>query len=138
MTRASSIAGAGCGLLALLSLCFVTGVVPYLRAGAARDAAHGFLEDLRGGAWQQALQRMGPGYQAAHDATRLANEVGRLPALHTHHGATFYSHDIDEGSITLDGLLHGDDGDTPVSVSLSQSGEYWYVDLLAVAGQPLR
>lgn len=137
MSRAARIAGVGCGALSLVTMC-ATSIACYAIVPApARDAAQGFLADVRASSWQSALQRTSAEYQRGHDAARLQQEVQRLPHLAQHTSATFLNATIDGETAVLDGTLATPDGDVPVGVELSEIEGYWYVDQLVVQGVPL-
>jgi uncharacterized protein YhdP len=137
MSRATRLAGLGCGLLSPLAMC-ATSITCYAIVPApARDAAQGFLADVRGASWQSALQRTSAEYQSHHDAARLAREVERIPRLAQHTGATFMNATVEEESAVLDGTLSTPDGEVPVGVELREVDGYWYVEHLVVQGVPL-
>lgn len=137
MSRASRVAGVGCGLLALLTMC-VTSFACYAIAPApARDAAHGFLADVRSSSWQSALQRTSADYQSHHDAARLEREVGRIPALAQHTSVTFMNATLEDDTAVLDGTLRTADAEVPIGVELREIEGYWYVEQLVVQGAPL-
>ncbi|MDQ3034611.1 MAG: hypothetical protein M3Y87_19535 [Myxococcota bacterium] len=103
----------------------------------ARDAAQGFLADVRDASWQSALQRTSAEYQSAHDAARLEAEVQRIPRLAQHTSATFVNATVDGETAVLDGTLSSPDGEVPVGVELREIDGYWYVEQLVVQGVPL-
>lgn len=137
MSRASRYVGMGCGLFLLLGLCttFVScyACVPM----PARDAAQGFLADVRGRDYASALQRTSAAYQRTHDAAALERSIARLPRLAGHTGATFWNASFEDARATLDGTIATPDGDVPIGVELIEADGYWYVDQVVVQGAPL-
>lgn len=138
MRRVLPIGGVGCGLLCILGLCVITMGVPYVRASGAREAATGFLADLRSANWSSAFQRTGSGYQSGRDATRLQTGVQAISELATHTDVGFSAQDVEGDEVTLEGMLSGPEGSTPIAMELSRVNDYWYVDLVVVRGRPLR
>lgn len=138
MSRTLRWAGLGCGLVALLATC-ATSIACYAIVPApARDAAQGFLADVRASAWQSALQRMGADYQRDHDAAALQRAVEALPRLARHTGATLWNASIDEDEAVLDGALETPDGEVPIAIELERVDGYWYVEMVVVQGATLQ
>lgn len=138
MSRALRLAGLGCGFLALVGTC-ATSVACYAVVPApARDAAQGFLADVRTSAWQSALQRTGAEYQREHDAAALERAVEALPRLARHTGATLWNASLDGDEAVLDGTLTTPDGEVPIALELEQTDGYWYVELVVVQGEALQ
>lgn len=138
MTR---VLGIGCGLLLFGGLCIVGLSIPWLLASVspATDAADGFLTNVRDRAYTDALARMSSDYQSTHSAAQLQTNVEAIDALEQHSFAMLTSdEEHDDGHVTVEGALWGEDGETPVAFELSEVNGYWYVDLVVVAGQPLR
>ena len=137
MNRAGRYVGIGCGLFLLLGLC-TTFVSCYVFVPMpARDAAQGFLGDVRGRDFASALQRTSAEYQSTHDAARLEQSVARLSHLSQHTGATFWNASFEDARATLDGTLATPDGDVPVGIELVETDGYWYVDQVVVRGVAL-
>jgi hypothetical protein len=135
------ILGIGCGFLLFGGLCIVGLSVPWLlaRASPATEAAEGFLSDVHDGSWENARSRMSADYQNAHTSAQLQTNVQNISALANHSFATLSSVEThDDGHVTVEGSLYGDDGESPIAFEVSEVNDYWYVDLVAVAGQPLR
>ncbi|AKF04858.1 hypothetical protein [Sandaracinus amylolyticus] len=137
MSRALRIAGVGCGLLAFVATCATSVACYAVLPAPARDAAQGFLADVRASQWQSAVQRTSAAYQRDHDAARLQREVERLPRLARHTDATFMNATLDGETAVLDGVLVTPDGEVPIAVELEHDAGYWYVDLVVVQGAPL-
>lgn len=138
MTR---ILGIGCGLLLFGGLCIVGLAVPWMlaRVSPATDAAEGFLANVHDRAYAQALARMNADYQSSHSVAELQRNVEAIDALANHSVATIGSVEThDDGHVTVEGSLYGDSGESPIAFELSEVNDYWYVDLVAVAGEPLR
>lgn len=137
MSRATRFAGIGCGLLSFLGMC-ATSIACYAVAPMApRDAAQGFLADVRAASWQSALQRTSSDFQSAHDAGRLERAVARLPRLARHTSATFWNATLEDDTALLDGALATPEGDVPIGVELRELEGYWYVEHVVVQGVPL-
>lgn len=137
MSRASRTAGLGCGFFSLLTMCG-TSIACYAIAPApARDAAHGFLSDVRASSWQSALQRTSAEFQSHHDAAALEREVKRIPPLALHTSVTFMNATLDDDTAVLDGTLRTPDGEVPIGVELREIEGYWYIEQLVVQGDPL-
>lgn len=138
MTR---VLGIGCGFLLFGGLCLAGLAVPWMlaRVSPATEAAEGFLGDVHDGAYSQALARMNADYQSTHSAAQLQANVERIDALAHHSLATIGSIEThDDGHVTVEGSLYGDGGESPIAFELSEVNDYWYVDLVAVGGEPLR
>jgi hypothetical protein len=135
--------GIGCGVLVVLGLC-IGGIVAVIATTALQateapaDAARGFFADLRGNDFDSALRRTGAAYQALHDVNTFRASVAQQPALTTQTDVTFTSRRVDNASATMSGNLSTPSGDIPVTVTLTQAGEHWYVESVTVQGQPLR
>ncbi len=137
MTR---ILGIGCGFLLFGGLCIGGLSIPWVlaRMSPATEAAEGFLSNVHDDAYTEALARMSADYQSSHTALQLQTDVETLPALADHTFAMLTSVEThDDGHVTVEGSLFGDDGESPVAFEISQVNDYWYVDLVAVAGAPL-
>ncbi len=138
MTR---ILGIGCGFLLFGGLCIVGLSVPWLlaRASPATEAAEGFLANVHDRAYSEALARMSADYQSTHTPAQLQQNVESIDTLVDHSVATLTSVEShDDGHVTVEGSLYGDDGETPIAFEISEVNDYWYIELVAVAGQPLR
>jgi hypothetical protein len=134
------ILGIGCGLLLFGGLCIVGLSVPWLlaRASPATEAAEGFLANVHDRAWAEALARMSADYQSTHTSAQLQANVEGIDALANHSVAVLTSVEShDDGHVTVEGSLYGDGGESPIAFEVSEVNEYWYVELVAVAGQPL-
>jgi len=137
VSRGARIVGIGCGLLALVAIgggflaCTILAPMP------AREAAQGFLADVRAANWSAALQRTSASYQREHDAASLARAVASVPSLMHHTSATFVNGSLDEDRANLDGFLSSPEGDAPIAVEAVRADGYWYVDALVVQGVPL-
>lgn len=137
MNRASRFAGIGCGLFLLIGIC-TTSLSCYVCVPMpARDAAQGFLSDIRSRAWPSALQRTSADYQTRHTEVSLQQAVSRAPRLEQHTGATFYNGTVDGETAVLDGTIDTPDGAVPIGVELVLYEGYWYVDQLVIQGVPL-
>lgn len=138
MTR---LLGIGCGFLLFCSLCIVGLGIPWLlaRTSPATEAAEGFLANVHDEAWADALARMNADYQSSHSRDQLRTNVESLSALSDHTLAMISSVEThDDGHVTVEGSLFGADGEQPVAFEVSEVNDYWYIDLVAVGGQPLR
>jgi hypothetical protein len=134
------ILGIGCGFLLFGGLCIGGLAIPWLmaRISPATEAAEGFLDNVQDDAYAEALARMSADYQSHHSAAQLQSNVAGIPALANHSVAMITSVEThDDGHVTVEGSLYGDDGESPVALEVSEVNDYWYVDLVAVAGQPL-
>lgn len=137
MTR---ILGIGCGFLLFGGLCIVGLSIPWFlaRISPATPAAEGFLANVHDRAYSEALARMSADYQSTHSVAQLQANVETLDALQNHSVAMLTSVEShDDGHVTVEGSLYGDDGESPIAFELSEVNDYWYVDLVAVAGRPL-
>lgn len=137
MTR---ILGIGCGFLLFGGLCIVGLGIPWMiaRTSPATEAAEGFLANVHDGSYAEALARMSASYQSTHSSAQLQANVESIPALANHTIATIASIEThDDGHVTVDGSIYGPDGESPIAFEVSEVNDYWYVDLVAVAGQPL-
>lgn len=137
MTR---ILGIGCGFLLFGGLCIVGLSIPWLlaRLSPATDAAEGFLANVHDGSYTEALARMNADYQSSHTAAQLEANVHSISALQNHSFAmltSVESHDDDH--VTVEGSLYGDEGESPIAFEVRAVNDYWYIELVAVAGQPL-
>jgi hypothetical protein len=134
------ILGIGCGFLLFGGLCVVGLSVPWLlaRVSPATEAAEGFLANVHDRAYSEALARMSADYQSTHSASQLQANVATIDALADHSMAMLSSVEThDDGHVTVEGSLYGDGGESPIAFELSEVNDYWYVDLVAVAGRPL-
>jgi hypothetical protein len=134
------ILGIGCGFLLFGGFCIAGLGIPWLlaRASPATEAAEGFLANVHDDAYAEALARMSADYQSTHSAAQLQTNVEGIPALANHSVAMITSVEThDDGHVTVEGSLYGDDGESPVAFEVSEVNAYWYVDLVAVAGRPL-
>jgi hypothetical protein len=131
------ILGIGCGLLAFATFCGVGLSLSAIFAvfSAETDAASGFLADVRRDDWASALARTSSEYQSHHTASDLASRVAAIEAL-DHHGVAFLTsaEEVDEHRARVEGSLYGSGGETPIAFELSESGGYWYIDLVVVRG----
>lgn len=137
MTR---ILGIGCGFLLFGGLCIGGLSIPWLlaRVSPATEAAEGFLSNVHDDAYGEALARMSADYQASHTAAQLQTNVEGIPALANHSVAMLTSVEThDDGHVTVEGSLYGNEGESPIAFEISEVNDYWYVDLVAVAGTPL-
>jgi len=131
--------GLGCGGLLLLGACCGgIGYFIYAQTDEPAQAAHGFFADLRTGNHQQALQRMSGTYQSTHPLPTFQQNVQQIPALTQHTDVTFSNRSIQNQTAEVSGTLTTAEGSVPVTVSLSQVGEYWYIDTVMVQGQTLQ
>ncbi len=132
----------GCGAVLLLGCCtFGTlGAVCWSMVGGPHKYAHGFLADVKQGNYPAALQRMGHAYQSSHDAASFEQAARALPALTEQTDATLASVNVDGSghAARVEGTLTTPAGDVPISMVLSQAGDYWYVEQVVVGGQPLQ
>lgn len=136
----SRIFGIGCGLFAFATFCGVGLSLSAIFAvfSPETDAATGFLADVRRDDWGSALARTSSEYQSHHAAADLATQVGSLPALDGHAFAFLTSAEsVDEHRARVEGTLYGASGETPIAFELSESGGYWYIDLVVVRGERL-
>lgn len=137
MTR---ILGIGCGFLLFGGLCVVGLSIPWMlaRISPATEAAEGFLANVHDRAYSEALARMSADYQSTHSAAQLQTNVATIDALANHSVAMLSSVEThDDGHVTVEGSLYGDGGESPIAFELTEVNDYWYVDLVAVSGQPL-
>jgi hypothetical protein len=132
--------GIGCAFIAFGGFCllglsittFTTMLSP------ATDAAESFLADVHNDDYTSALARMSSAYQAGHSATDLQTRVEQIPSLADHRFAFLTTHeDHEDDRVTVEGSVYGPDGEAPIAFEVSQVNGYWYVDLVAVEGQPL-
>jgi hypothetical protein len=134
------ILGIGCGFLLFGGLCIGGLAIPWLmaRLSPATEAAEGFLANVQDDAYGEALARMSADYQSGHRSDQLQTNVESLPALANHTVAFLTSVEShDDGHVTVEGSLYGADGESPIAFEVSEVNDYWYIDLVAVAGQPL-
>ncbi len=131
--------GIGCGVLFLLAACGIGACVLVIKttSDAPAGAAHGFFADLRTGNYQSALQRTNGAYQSSHTLESFQQSVAALPALMQQTDVTLSSRSVNNGTATMSGNLTTPGGDVPVTVTLSQVGEFWYIDSVMVQGQTL-
>jgi len=134
--------GIGCGVVLLLGCCIGGGAYVACSKfagtlGAPKGAAEGFFSDMRQGRPEAALQRMDGAYQASHDLARFQQATTMIPAIASQTDTTFNSIQVNAGGATVSGHLTTPNGDQPVTVSLSQVGENWYIDSIVVANVPL-
>ncbi len=131
--------GIGCGvLLVVVGLC--AGFI-YFMIGATSGptgAANGFLADLREGNQTQALQRMSPAYQQAHPLATFQASLGAVPSLMQQTDSSMTNVNITNGRASVAGVMTTAGGPIPIIFSMSQVGEYWYIDTVLVQGVPLR
>ena len=131
----------GCGSIAFGGLCLLglsCNVLVANAGGGPSEAVTELLADVRDDDWQSALQRMSSDYQSSHAAADLQRQVEGtegLDALETHSVAMLTSVETEDDSATVDVML---DGTTPMVVELTRAADYWYIDLVAVSGVPLR
>lgn len=128
----------GCGALILISVCGIVGVVLLIDRNVSEpaNAARGFLLDIRSRNYGQALQRMSPTYQSTHDLSRFQLDVAAIPALAMHHDETILTNDIDGRTATIEATLSTPSGPTPVTVTLTEIGEHWYVESFTPGAPP--
>jgi hypothetical protein len=132
--------GIGCGFIAFGGFCLLgLSITAFLTMlSPAADAADSFLTDVRGEDYTSALARMSSAYQADHTSADLQRRVEQIPALHDHGFAFLTNHEEHtETHVTVEGSVYGPDGEAPIAFEVSQVNGYWYVDLVAVEGQPL-
>ncbi len=130
--------GIGCGLFVMLGLCATGAVLLIVQSASGPvDATASFFADLRGGNHAQALQRMNGNYQSTHPLPTFQQNVAAIPSLVQQTGASFNSTSVNNNVGTVSGNLSTPTGDVPVTVTLSQVGEYWYIDSVMVQGQTL-
>jgi len=134
------IVGIGCGLLVLLSACGIGACLLFVKGqtDAPASASHAFFADLRTGNYQQALQRMNTTYQSTHPLPTFQQSVAQIPALTQQTDSTFANRSVSNQTATMSGTLTSPSGDVPVTVTLSQVGEYWYIDSVMVQGTTLQ
>jgi hypothetical protein len=137
VNRAANFLGMGCAFFALCATCLASFSCYALLPTPARDAAQGFLADVRARDWPSALRRTSSDYQRAHDQYALQQAVSRIPRLDQHTGSVFYNATMESDGAQLDGTLSTPDGDIPIGVELVEVDGYWYVDHLVVQGVPL-
>ena len=136
----SRIFGIGCGLFAFATFCGVGLSLSAIFAvfSPETDAASGFLSDVRHDDWTSGLARTSSDYQSHHTASDLSSRVAELPALDEHAFAFLTSaEEVDEHRARVVGSLYGSGGETPIAFELSESGGYWYIDLVVVRGERL-
>ena len=127
--------GIGCGLLLLIGACCGgIGYFVYAQTDAPAQAGHAFFKDLREGNYQQAHQRMSTTYQSTRPLAVFQQNVQAIPALSQSTDSSFSNRQISNGVATLEGTLTTAGGVVPISVQLSQVGEYWYIDSVTVQG----
>ncbi len=134
--------GIGCGVVLLLGCCIGGGAYfacsKFAGAlGAPKGQATGFFYDMREGRPEAALQRMDGPYQASHDLARFQQATATIPAIASQTDTTFSSIQINNGSATVSGFLTTPNGNIPVTVTLSNIGENWYIDSVVIANVPL-
>jgi len=131
--------GIGCGIFLLLGLCTGGGVFLMCQSqlGPPVDASASFFADIRRSDYQQALSRMNGTYQGTHPLPTFQQNVQQIPALTQQTGATFNNTSVNNDVATVSGSLSTPNGDVPVTVTLSKSGEHWYIDSVMVQGQTL-
>lgn len=132
--------GIGCGFVAFAMFCGVGLSVSAILAvfSPETDAASGFLADVRNDDWASALARTSSEYQSHHSSADLASRVAALPSLEGHQFAFLTSaEEVDENRARVEGALYGAAGETPIAFELSESGGYWYIDLVVVRGERL-
>lgn len=132
--------GIGCGLLAFATFCGVGLSMSAILAvfSPETDAATGFLADVRNDDWASARARTSNDYQSRHSAAELGTRVAAIGALDGHNLAFLTSaEELDEHHARVEGSLYGAAGETPIAFELSESGGYWYIDLVVVRGERL-
>jgi hypothetical protein len=135
--------GIGCGVVLLLGCCIGGGAyfacAKFAGAlGAPKGQATGFFYDMREGRPEAALQRMSGAYQASHDLARFQQATMTIPAIATQTDTTFNNIQINGGGATVSGTLTTPNGPQPVTVTLSNLGENWYIDSITIGGVPLQ
>ena len=67
--------------------------------------------------------------------------MGRIAALEALDAHTFAlltsAESVNEDRARVEGALYGASGETPIAFELSESGGYWYIDLVVVRGERL-
>ncbi len=132
--------GFGCGFIAFGGFCLLGLSITVLTTmlSPAADAAQSFLADVRADDYPSALARMSSSYQAGHNAAQLQSHVESIGPLHDHNFSFLTNHENHEGDrVTVEGSVYGPSGEAPIAFEVSEVNGYWYLDLVAVEGQPL-
>lgn len=132
--------GIGCLVLFLFGACGIGACVFFIKGmtDAPAGQAHGFLADLRTGNYPNALQRMNGSYQATHPLETFQQSVAVIPTLTQSTDATLSERNVSNGVGTMSGHLTTPSGDVPITITLSQAGDHWYIDSVVVQGQTLQ
>jgi hypothetical protein len=132
--------GIGCLVLFLFGACGIGACVFIIKGmtDAPAGQAHGFLADLRTGNYPTALQRMNGGYQSTHALEAFQQSVAAIPSLTQSTDATLDDRNVSGSGATMSGHLTTPSGDVPITITLSQAGEHWYIDSVVVQGQTLQ
>ena len=135
------IVGITCGVLMLLSCCCGGGFlalsgagVGAMLSGGPKGSTDAFLDELKGGNYAQAFQRMGAQYQATHDVNTFTTAVGTMPALTQFTDRTMNNIQINNAAGTVSGTLTTPQGPQQVVFQCSKQGEYWYIEQVTVGG----
>lgn len=104
---------------------------------APRAAAHSYMLDVRQGRRDDALRRMVPSYQLAHDARTFANALDHAPALALHTGAEIEAASVGGDAATVDAELSGPSGVTPIRFELRRLDGHWYIERVLVGDIPV-
>lgn len=130
----------GCVAFVLMGGCCAGGIYWFWSSQMEPPAemARGFLGDVRRGNYQQALQRMNGQYQATHPLPTFQQNVQQVPGLADNTGVSFSERDVSGGIATLSGSLETTAGSQSITMTLSEQGDYWYVDSVIVGGQMLQ
>ncbi|MFT5354204.1 MAG: hypothetical protein ACI9KE_001407 [Polyangiales bacterium] len=132
--------GMGCGTLALLTVMGIGACVFFIKGAtdAPADRSHEFFAHMRSGQQAQALAMMTPEYQATHPLPNFQQAVALLPPIAMQADSTFSNRSVNNSSATMSGFLTTPQGNVPVTVTLNQRVDVWYITSVMVAGQPLQ
>ena len=130
--------GIGCGVLALIGMCFGGffvvlggGIFAAVEATSApADQTKGFLADVRAHNYAAAHARMSASYRASHDVAALQAAIEGEPALTSQTDDTISNRNIMNGSATMSGFLTTPTGTVPVVAELTESNGTWQIDRL--------
>jgi hypothetical protein len=143
--------GIGCLVVGLLGMCGVGACVTCVGAGAGgimaavaapAEAVHGFMREVRTGGSTSAYARMNASYRAANSQADFDARLAAFPALTAATDATIAQRNVNGTTAVMSGTLDGTvcaAGGTgcavPISFTLHQEGEAWYIDTVTIEGQ---
>lgn len=143
--------GIGCLIVGLIGLCGVGACFTCVGASAGgimasvaapAEAAHGFMREVRTGDRAAAYGRMNASYRAGVSQADFEARLAAFPALTGASDATLGQRSVNGSTAVMSGTLDGTvcaAGGTgcavPISFTLHQEGETWFIDTITVEGQ---